>query len=132
MPIDIQNLNPSAKFFFDKDEWVELRTIPMSELKEMRKKVVTDKVEYYQPDGKGQPYRYEVEDVDDDKIFEMMWDYQITDWNIVDKEKKKIPCNTENKILLISNSVEFSDFILKSLKQLGKDNDKRRKKSEKN
>jgi hypothetical protein len=34
--------------------------------------------------------------------------------------------------LLISNSVEFSDFILKSLKQLGKDNEKRRKKSEKN
>ena len=135
MPIDIKNLNPPAKFFYPgskKKEWVEFRTIPMSKLREWRKETTTPKVEYHTVDGVDKPFRYESEDVDDDKLFELMWDYQIHDWNIKDNESKPIPCNKENKLLLISNSIEFSDFALSSIKKLTDDELKQREKSEKN
>ena len=138
MPIDISNLNPPAKFFYPgskKKEWVEFRTIPMSKLREWRKTTVTPKVEYHSPEGSKadmQPWRYESEDVDDEKLFELMWDYQIANWNIRDANNKEIPCNKENKLLLISNSLEFSDFALASIKKISEDEIKRRDKSEKN
>lgn len=133
MPIDINNLNPAAKFFYSKDEWVEFRTIPMSKLREWRKETIDPKVEYYSPDGyNGQPYRYEIEDVNDDKLFELMWDYQIVNWNIADPKGKEIPCTLKNKILLIANSKEFADFALSSIRKLNEDEEKRREKLEKN
>lgn len=135
MPIDIKGLNAPAKFFYPgsrKKEWVEFRTIPMSKLREWRKETVTPKVEYHKAEDVNKPFRYETEDVDDDQLFDLMWDYQIANWNIEDAEGKPIECNKENKLLLISNSLEFSDFALASIKKLGKDEIKRREKSEKN
>jgi hypothetical protein len=135
LPVDIHNLNKPAKFFYPgskKKEWIEFRTIPMSRLREWRKETITPKVEYHKVENINKPFRYESEDVDDDKLFELMWDYQIYDWNIKDTDNKPIECNKENKLLLISNSLEFSEFALSSIKKLGEDEVKRREKSEKN
>ena len=135
MPIDIKHLNAPAKFFYPgsrKKEWVEFRTIPMSRLRSWRKETIEPKVEYHKVDDVERPFRYETEDVDDDKLFELMWEWQIVAWNIKDAENEDIPCNKENKLLLISNSLEFSDFALKSLQELSEDEVKRREKSEKN
>ena len=62
----------------------------------------------------------------------LLWDYQIVDWNIVDGDGKKIKCTKENKLLLMGNSAEFVNFVVDSLNQLAKDEQKRREKSEKN
>jgi hypothetical protein len=135
MPIDIKGLNAPAKFFYPgskKKEWVEFRTIPMSKLREWRKETVKPKVEYHKTEDVDKPFRYESEDVDDDKLFELMWDWQIVNWNIEDAENNSIECNKENKLLLISNSLEFSDFALASIKKLSEDELKQRSKSEKN
>jgi len=135
MPFNIKDLNPPARFFYPgskEKEWIEFRTIPLSKLREWRKKTTVPKVEYHTVEGIDRPYRYESEDVNDDKLFELMWDYQIHDWNIKDTENKPIPCNKESKLLLISNSLEFSNFALSSIKKLNEDEAIRQEQSEKN
>jgi len=136
MPFDLKNLNPAVKFYYPgtrKAEWLELRNIPIGELRKMRKRCVKQTVEYYRPDdSKGQPYRYETEDIDDDKFNEMLWDYQIVSWKIIDPEGKEIPCTLENKLLLMGNSTEFADWVVKCLNKLAKDSEKKKEDSEKN
>lgn len=133
MPFNLKELNPTAKFYCNKKEWVELRNIPPSEIRNMRRECRTEEVEYYQPEGyEGQPYRYEVAKVDDDKLFDMMWDYQIVNWYIVDADNNEIPCTKENKLIMMTESVDFADFIVQSLNKLAKDTKLQREKSEKN
>jgi len=135
MPFDLKNLNPSAKFYWGKSkrEWVELRPLSREDLREMRKRAVIRKTEYYKPDSSDiQPYRYETETVDEDCIFEMMWEKQIIDWNIVDPEENKIPCTKENKLLMINQCREFSEWVSGCLLQLSSDEKKKKEDSEKN
>jgi len=132
MPFDIKNLNPPARFHYNEDEWVELRTMPLDEVRKIRKKVFKKNIEYYKADGIERPFRYETEEIDDDKLNELLWDYQIVNWNIKEPDGKEIECNKANKLLLMGNSPEFSEFIVKSLNQLAQDEEDRREKSEKN
>jgi len=133
---DIDNLNPVARFYYPgtgKKEWVELRNIPTSELRKLRKKVIRQEVEYYRPDNTNEkPFRYEVDKIDDEKLFDEMWDYQIVNWKIVKINGEEIPCTKENKLLMVGNSKEFADWIVKCLNQLAIDEEKKRDKSEKN
>ena len=131
--IDLKGLKAPSRFFWpgSDNEWVDLRNITLEEYKKIRTETVSKRSEYHQVDG-GRPYRYEVEDTDEDKANELLWDYQIVDWNIVDSEGEKIPCTIENKLLLMGNSSEFVDFVVDSLNQLAKDEAERREKSEKN
>jgi hypothetical protein len=133
---DINNLNPTAKFYWPgsrKKEWVELRNIPTAQLRKMRKETVRQEIEYHRPDNSSEkPFRYEVDKVDDDKLFDAMWDYQIVNWRIVDLDGNEIPCTTENKLLMVGNSKEFADWIVKCLNQLAIDEIKKKEKSEKN
>jgi hypothetical protein len=133
---DINNLNPTAKFYWPgsrKKEWVELRNIPTAQLRKMRKETVRQEIEYHRPDNSNEkPFRYEVDKVDDDKLFDAMWDYQIVNWQIVDLDGNEIPCTTENKLLMVGNSKEFADWIVKCLNQLAIDEIKKKEKSEKN
>ena len=136
MPFDISNLNPPARFYYPgtkKAEWVELRNIPIAELRKMRKATVERISEYYQPnDSKEQPFRYEVEKLDEDKFNEMLWDYQIVNWKIIDPNGKDIPCTLENKLLMMGHSSEFAEWVVKCLNQMASDEEKDKEKSEKN
>ena len=136
MPFDISNLNPSARFYYPgtkKAEWIELRNISMSDIRQMRKKTVDKKIEYYRPDNSNErPFRYEIENIDEDELFSLMWDYQIVNWKIIDPNGKEIPCTIENKLLMIGKSNEFAEWVMKCLKQLSKDDAKSKKDSEKN
>ena len=134
MPIDIKGLNKPSRFYWpgSKDEWVELRNVNLSEIKKIRRETVVRRAEYYQVDKDSKPFRYEIEDTDEEKADELLWDYQIVDWNLVDPDGKKIQCTKKNKLLLMENSTEFVSFVVDSLNQLAKDDEKRREKSEKN
>ena len=133
MPFDLSNLNPAAKFHWNKKEWVELRNIPIAELRNIRKKTITKKIEYYRPDESDiKPFRYEDESLNEDKLDELLWDYQIVNWKIVDPDGKDIPCTLENKLLLMGNSTEFAEWVIDCLRQLSTDEKKQKEKSEKN
>ena len=131
--IDLKGLKAPSRFFWpgSDNEWVDLRNITLAELKEIRSKTISKRVEYHQVNN-GRPYRYEVEDTDQDKADELLWDLQIVNWDIVDSEGEKIPCTKENKLLLMGNSAEFAGFVVDSLNQIVKDEAERREKSEKN
>jgi len=133
MPINLKSLTAPSRFFWagSDDEWVDLRNVTLAEFKKIRAMTVTQRAEYHQVD-KSKPFRYEVEDTNSDLADELLWDYQIVDWNIVDGEGKKIKCTKENKLLLMGNSSEFVNFVVDSLNQLAKDEKKRLDKSEKN
>lgn len=134
MPIDLKSLTAPSRFFWpgDSEEWIDLRNITLAEFKKIRASTVTNRAEYHQIKDGDKPFRYEVEDTDSDKADELLWDYQIVDWNIVDGDGKKIKCTKENKLLLMGNSAEFVNFVVDNLNQLAKDEQKRREKSEKN
>jgi len=136
MPFDLKNLNESARFYWpesNKTEWVDLRNIPIGEIRKLRKIAVKKEVEYYRPDNSDErPFRYEVENIDDEKFSEYLWDYQISDWHITDPDGNDIPCTLENKMLLMSNSMEFADWVVNCLNQLGEDNKKMQDTLEKN
>jgi len=133
MPIDLKKLTAPSRFFWpgSDTEWIDLRNITLAEYKKINAQTVQKRAEYHQVND-AKPYRYEVEDVDSEKADELLWDYQIVDWNIVDPDGKKIKCTKDNKILLMGNSAEFVNFVVDSLNQLADDEKKRREKSEKN
>jgi len=133
MPVDLKNLTAPSRFFWpdSENEWVDLRNVTLAEFKKIRAATVSTRAEYHQIND-AKPFRYEVEVTDDDKSDELLWDYQIVDWNIVDGDGKKIKCNKENKLLLMGNSTEFVRFVVDNLNQLVKDDAKRQEKSEKN
>lgn len=135
MPFDLDNLNPAVRFYWGggKKEWVELRNIPVVELRRIRKEITKKTVEYYRPEESDiKPFRYESDEMDEDKLNELLWDYQIVNWNIEDTDGKKIDCTLKNKLLLMGNSSEFADWIIQCLNQLASDEKTRREKSEKN
>jgi len=133
---DIDNLNPVARFYWPaskKTEWVDLRNIPIAEIRKLRKQAVAKNVEYYRPDNSEEkPFRYEVESIDDEKFNEILWDYQIADWHILDLNGEKIECNLENKLKLMGHSIEFAEWVVKCLNQLAIDEQKKKEKLEKN
>ena len=132
MPFNLKSLTKPSRFFWpDSEEWVELRNVTLAEFKAIRKQTVTKRAEYHQVNTE-KPYRYEVEDTDEEKADELLWDYQIARWYIVDGDGKKIKCTKENKLLLMGNSAEFVNFVVKNLNQLSIDDAERRDKSEKN
>ena len=132
MPINLKGLTAPSRFFWPgSDEWIELRNVTLAQFKEIRKQTVTKRAEYHQINDE-KPFRYDVEDTDDDLADELLWDYQIVGWNIVDENGKKIKCTKQNKLLLMGNSSEFVTFVVNNLNQLSKDDADRRDKSEKN
>ena len=123
MPFDLSNLNKGARFFWDKgekDEWVELRALPIDELKKIRKQCVKKGIEY-KNNKRGVINRIEFEETNEDLFNELMWDYVITAWRVVDPKGKEIPCTKANKLALMGGSIEFAKWVTESLEKLNED-----------
>ncbi|NQU04510.1 MAG: hypothetical protein HQ568_00345 [Calditrichaeota bacterium] len=122
MRVDIGNLNPATKFFFDEDKpeggHVLLQALNVAQLKEVTK-LCTKKT----PPEYRRGIRYEVSDkVDEEKQLELLWDRCIVDWNgIEDTKGKPIPCNSLNKTKFMREWSWFALFIGNCLEQLNTD-----------
>ena len=135
MPFDIKNLNPAARFYWGngKKEWVELRNVTVKQLRNIRKETVKKTVEYYRPnESDAKPFRYETDEIDHDKMDELLWDYQIVNWCITEPDGKEIPCTLENKLLMMGNSDKFANWVIECLNQMATDEKDQKEKSEKN
>jgi len=130
---NIQNLNPATRFYLSNDEteWVELKTLADSELRDIRKQVAKKKAEYKNV-GRTGAQRFEYVDVDDEKLADAITTRCIANWYLLDAEGEEIPCTDENKLLLTGHSPEFSSFISESLEKLKKDKEEKTKEEEKN
>lgn len=119
--IDLKNLNPPVRFYWSEDEWVDFRVLSDADLRKLRKEVTQKRVEYKKIDGVVE--RIEYRDVDEEKLTELINDYCIVDWSLVDTEGNQIPCSTENKNLLMLHHPKFSNWASKCLRRIRKDNE---------
>jgi hypothetical protein len=130
MKFNLEDLNPGVFFSFKDDEeggGVTLRLSTAAVIEEITKKCSKKRVEF----KRGQ--RFEVIDEDIDKKDSMLWDYVIMDWKgICDEKGDPIPCNSDNKKLLMRNSVQFSSFVGACLDILNDDAEKYKETLEKN
>ncbi len=110
---------------------VQLRLLSADDFKEIDKQTVKKKVEYRKVDGT--PARFDVEASDTELRNHLFWDRAIVAWeNIFDRNEAEIPCTSENKILLMSKSIKFAEFVADGFRVMREDGIKRTEESEKN
>ena len=116
MQIDTGNPNPGVTFYFDENDkeggHIIVRVLNAEKLQEITNRCRQKRVEV-----KGSPpTRFEYLDYKkggEDKEFELTWDYCIIDWSqVIDKNKKEIPCTSENKVHLMKQSPQVSGFVM--------------------
>ena len=117
--IDIEE--EKAKWFeMDGGGRVQLRTISIQEFRDIQKKTVKKRVDFKKVEGT--PARFEHEEINQDLQNELYWDASIISWEgLQDKSGKAIPCTKENKVLLMTRSKVFLEFVVDSLRQLTED-----------
>jgi len=116
MPINLEFLNPSKRYVWpesaDEEEWVEFRLVPDDVNREFFKQIGVKPSRQVVFDDKTRQAQvvkdFELNDKQQEKFFELTWDYSIYDWYFVTPEGKKIECTKENKMLLMKNEPRFS------------------------
>ena len=130
MKFDLENLNPSTKFYLDENDesegFVELRVCPKAEIDRISK-ATSKKVTKYRSH-----VPYETIESDDVEADELLWDYCITGWEIFDAANNPIPCDKQAKAVLMSQEPFFSQFVTGKLAELRDSGLKNREVLEKN
>ena len=153
MPIDIENLNPSTRFPYplpeantpskkksSKDEWVSIRILSATKIREIDKETTVKKSEFAQPrkpngkiDKRAALQRIEWNEVtDQDLRNRLMWDEIIDEIHIHDAKGKLITSDTDMKVLLMSNDSDFAIYISDCIEILTEDEKDQKKVLEKN
>lgn len=128
--IDIDDI-PAKWFEMDGGGRVQLRTITAQEFKDIQRRTVKIKDIYRKVDGT--PARFEKTEIDQDLQNEMYWDASIVSWEgLQDRNGAEIPCTRENKVLLMTRSKKFLEFVVESLQKLNEDEAARREAEAKN
>jgi hypothetical protein len=128
---DLDGKDEGAWFDLDGGGRIQLRTLSIGTLKDIRKQCVKQVVEYKRIEGKAE--RFEVEKENADLSNELFWDHCIVAWEkFVDGKGKEIPCTKENKILLMTQSQKFVRFVSDCLKKLTEDEEAKGQALEKN
>jgi hypothetical protein len=128
---NIKDPNPGTWFSFDDNDAesgkIKIRPVTLAKRQEIHKKTIKTKVEYKHNQ------RFEVQDVNEDLLSEMIWDYVIVEWQgLVDDENKEIVCDPKTKTVLMSNNIGFAQFVNQCLEQVTKDFEDRVGAAEKN
>jgi hypothetical protein len=126
---NLDNLNPATRFYIpgtENSQWVDLRVPAEDDFRAFRK--VCSKKVIHEVINK-ETRRVEIvtsEDVDDEKLNELLNDFYIPDWCILDADGNKIPCTKEMKITILGKHRKFSDWISEKLTLLrsANENDK--------
>jgi len=133
---DLENLNPSVRFYWEEDgEWVDFRLLPPEKAEEFRQAVGIKQKAEYRKVSKGPAQRFEYFDVTEQKLkafSELQIDYQIADWHLIDPKNNKIPCTKENKVKLVNGSPVFSSWMERCLAQMEQDAEMIKEEEEKN
>lgn len=113
--------------FSDDDGGVTVRVCPASVIKKISKATTKKLAKVKQ----GRLIKDEI--VDEDKYDQMLWDYVIVDWKkVCGSDGIELPCTTENKVLMMNESIEFAQFVGKCIELLTEDVEVEYKAQEKN
>jgi len=147
MPFDLENLNPSAWFTVPDEKTGEptheklcLRLPSVDLMDRINKETTKKTVEYRHPlKENGRPdlrkplQRIEFEEViDPNKRTNMLWDHIIVDWEIYTPQGERIPCTTENKVLMMKGSSRFASLVNEYMDEMQKAEEEHKKDLEKN
>ena len=131
MKFNFSKLNEPVWFYFDdqpENGGVCIRVAPSKEVERICRICSTKQPAEYRGG-----VRYEIPDkVDDKKYSQMIWDYVIYDWDILDENGNKPELTIENKYKLMSEEPAFSTFVVQKLETLKILQSKREDESEKN
>jgi len=128
---DLEAKDEGAWFDLEGGGRIQLRTLSIEILTDIRKQCIKKVIEYKRVDGKAE--RFEVEKENTDLSNELFWDYCIVAWEkFIDGKGNEIPCTKENKILLMMRSQKFVRFVSDCLKKLTEDEEARIEGLEKN
>lgn len=126
MPFDLEDLNPTARFYWkdSKDEWVDLRLAADDDTERIRKAAgIKQKTEYRRDRGR-QLHRIEYFDSDEKKVerFAFLLNvFIIKDWCLLTKEGSEIPCTDETKNKMMGGSPSFAEWIADCLEKMRED-----------
>lgn len=124
--IDLDNLNPGTKFLLDDANesagYVVLRTAGTGTMAAIRKQAVKKKAEY-RPNPKvgNRLERIEFQEVDDELLSKLLWDYVIMEMSVPDVKGAIVPDTIDMKYLLMTECQDFNAFVSKCLDTLKKD-----------
>ena len=122
--------NPEVVFTFPGQEdtaveeqaRVTLRGVSLAKVREIQKLTTKKRVEYKAVRRGAQVQRFEYDEIDEDRLFEEVWDYAIVAWeNISDAEGEPLACTKPSKLALINGSVIFLETLTDWREQLEKD-----------
>lgn len=140
MPFNLDNLNPSKRFYWPgdetKEEWVELYLPTRNDIRNIFKQIgIKQKQEYRSNPKTGRLERIEFIDTTEEKAFkfeEEMIALKITDWNFKELDGKSIPCDKETKIKLVRGAPKFANWMDECLGLSEQENEAFRGEQEKN
>lgn len=130
---DLENLNPTTKFYWTEDEdiaeenkeWVELRLINDEKSKEIHKSIGAKIKKELVKDKETRQMQYvrdfELTEKQIAQYDEEAWDYQIYNWKLITPNQQEIECNRENKILLMRKEPRFKAWIERCIEELSKE-----------
>ncbi len=114
-PFDLDDLNPSARFYWGdlEEEWVDLRLAADVDTERLRKKAgIKQSIEYRR--DRGSMHRIDFVNSDEKKLqefTELLNDFIIKDWRLMTKEGEEIPCTAEAKNKMMRGSPAFAEWI---------------------
>jgi hypothetical protein len=131
MKVDLSNLNPFTKCYFDEEKpeegWIELRTLTIAKIKEIEEKSTSEKKTF----KRGQVLTEKK--VNHNLKDKMTWGYCIGDWSrMLDANDNDVPNDTKHKVLLMNNSPTVASFVADKLEELGDQEEQEAEAEEKN
>ena len=118
----MQFSNDGIWFYFnDKnhdDGGVSLRSLSISDLTRIEKETVTIKREFKKVTRRDPPQVFEIREVDEEKRMNLQWDAMIVDWKNIEVDGEQLECNTENKVMMMSEYPEFAVFVGEAITKL--------------
>lgn len=125
MKIDYKenDLNPGTWFSFEEDKPDEggvcVRIMNNEAIDEMTKQTRKKMVDYHSAGRGVAEQRFEYWQIDEDKEFDMMWEYCIVDWRgVVNSDGMGIECTREAKVRLMKEFIPFIRFVTKCQKRI--------------
>lgn len=120
MKINTKDTNPAVWFFVPNDPVggkMKLRVATAGHMKKIRHESNGPLLVEYQ---QGQRFEY----YKPDKVLydKLLWDYCIPEWeNIFNEDGEPMECNCDNRLLIINECIELSNWVGDCLEQLNRD-----------
>lgn len=96
----------------DKKAWVEIRPLSNSKLREVMSACSRQQVGLKVMDGEKQPRQVTWTEINDDLMYEMIWDWVIVAWGNIEVDNKTLACTKENKLAVMGNDEFFASNVI--------------------